>query len=283
MDVVALKATCPTCRGSGARVAPAGEWARATLCGCQGTCAKCDGSGRVTVQQDGYGFIAACDCQKLRQGLAYFNGAHLPSRCSDQAFETLRPQFDVQHSAVMIAEGICHTFVRGQTREGLLISGPVGTGKTHLLASVLRYLTLEARVPARYVEISFLYSEIRRGFSENRSSLQIVGPLAEVPVLAIDELGKGKATPFEQETIDELVSRRYNAGLPTFFATNYALTPRAERSASFTSTRDRMEESKQELSLRDRVGERVHSRLQQMCRVIEFPGESADYRRNFKK
>ena len=273
---------CATCRGEGVRIAAVGERAQAELCACQSACARCEGTGRVYQDRDGYQFLVACDCQKIRQGVALFNGARLPARSADQTFESLAPQFEVQRSAAMMAQGMCHTFVPGQTREGLLISGPVGTGKTHLLASVLRYLTLEVRVACRYVEISFLYSEIRKGFGEGKSALDIIAPLSEVPVLAIDELGKGKMSPFEQETMDELVSRRYNAGRPTYFATNYRLAEKAER-AAFTRTHERLDESRAELGLRERVGERVWSRLLQMCRVVEFPPDAADFRRSFAR
>ncbi|MBS2032883.1 MAG: ATP-binding protein [Deltaproteobacteria bacterium] len=281
MEAVALK-TCPTCQGSGARITASGEFAHATLCTCQQACTRCEGTGRVFEERDGYRFLSPCTCQRARTGVSLFNGAHLPARCADQSFASLQPGFPELHSLRMISEGICHTFVPGTTKEGLLVAGPVGTGKTHLLASILRYLTLETRVSCRYVEISFLYSEIRKGFGEGRSSLDIIAPLADVPVLAIDELGKGKMSPFEQETLDELVSRRYNAGRPTFFATNYRLSEKAER-PQWKGTGERLEESRIDQPLRERVGERVWSRLQQMCRLFELPANASDYRKSFAK
>ena len=60
----------------------------------------------------------------------------------------------------------------------------------------------------------------------------IIGPLSEVDVLAIDELGKGRGSPFELDTMDELIARRYNAGRTTLFATNYSLDPGDKRTPS---------------------------------------------------
>lgn len=281
MEAVALKTLCTRCQAAGALVAAAGEHARATVCACQENCTTCEGTGRVYVEKDGYRFLSACTCQHVRRGVALFNAAQLPARCADQSFENLQITFPELRSIKDMALGRCHMFVPGKTREGMLFSGPVGTGKTHLLAAVLRYLTLEVRVPCRYVEISFLYSEIRRGFSEGRSSLQIIEPLAEIPVLAIDELGKGKMSPFEQETIDELVSRRYNAGRPTYFATNYTTSERPDR-GHFVSTAERVAEKGLDQPLRERVGERVWSRLLQMCYFADFPAGAGDFRKQLR-
>ena len=110
--------------------------------------------------------------------------------------------------------------------------------------------------------------------------------LARTPVLAIDELGKGKMSAFEQETVDELISRRYNAGKPTLFATNYTVSEESRPvapsapSRPYTNSDKRVAaESQLEYSLKERVGERVYSRLHQMCRFIVFPGSAMDYRR----
>jgi DNA replication protein DnaC len=279
MEVVALKNDCAKCRGSGYTVHAQGEFAVASVCTCQTNCPRCEGSGRLYQQKDGYEFVAPCTCQRVRQGVLLHNQARLPAVLSGRDFDVLRPHFAELERAKQEALDYCARFVPGKTSEGLLFSGPVGTGKTHLLASILRYLALEARVSCRYVEISFLYSEIRNGFSQGRSSLDIIAPLSEVPILAIDELGKGKMSPFEQETIDELISRRYNAGRATLFATNYVVSDESRARPAFTTTADRVGDARSEMSLKDRVGERVYSRLHQMCRFVIFPTSAMDYRR----
>jgi DNA replication protein DnaC len=279
MEVTALKPACPTCRGAGYVVQTQGETAVARVCACQAACPRCEGAGRVYEERDGYQFLRACACQRVRQGVTLHNAAKLPAVLAGRDFDSLKPHFAELEKAKREALDYCARFVPGKTTEGLLFSGPVGTGKTHLLASILRYLTLEARVACRYVEISFLYSEIRNGFSQGRSSLDIIAPLSEVPVLALDELGKGKMSPFEQETIDELISRRYNAGRATLLATNYAVADESRARAPFTSTADRVQEQRAELSLKERVGERVYSRLHQMCRFVVFPPTALDYRK----
>ena len=155
----------------------------------------------------------------------------------------------------------------------------MGTGKTHLLAAALGHLLLEAGVEARYVEISLLYATIRRGFSEGKSGGEIIGPLAEVEVLAIDELGKGRGSAFELETMDELIARRYNAGRTTLFGTNYSLAPARHGAKGAKSSEDLKAAAKESDLLRDRVGERIYSRLCEMCEFCTLPLDTPDHRR----
>ena len=103
----------------------------------------------------------------------------------------------------------------------LCFVGPTGTGKTHLLTSILRQLALEKGVRGRYEEFFLLLSDIRDGFSKGQSAREWLEPLREVEVLAIDEVGKGgKNREFEQGVLDEIISVRYHAGRPTLLATN---------------------------------------------------------------
>jgi DNA replication protein DnaC len=155
----------------------------------------------------------------------------------------------------------------------------VGTGKTHLLAATLVHLVMDVGVRAEYVEISHLYQDIRRGFREGKSGGEIIKPLSLVEVLAIDEIGKGRMSPFELETLDELISRRYNAGRTTLFATNYSLGPPDRARPSYVSTDELKQAGKESQLLYDRVGDRIYSRLCEMCDFVELPRNAPDHRR----
>jgi len=102
----------------------------------------------------------------------------------------------------------------------------------------------------------------------------------ELDVLAIDEIGKGRGTPFEMDTLDELIARRYNAGRTTLFATNLSLAGETPR-AGLTDPVE-FERTSQGL-LRVRVGERIYSRLHEMCHALEFPANKVkDHRKGDK-
>jgi DNA replication protein DnaC len=284
---------CGVCGGRTYLIERQGDRAHARVCACSAECAVCGGRGHLLVEQEAtfskkvgprkYEVLAPCSCTLRTRRVALFNEVGLPGVVAHASFETYEPPGPTQATAQQIALGFVHHFTKGGANQGFILSGPVGTGKTHLLAATLVHLTLEIGVQARYVEISLLYATIRRGFQEGKSGGEIIGPLSEVEVLAIDELGKGRGSAFELETLDELIARRYNAHRTTLFATNYSLEParKSTRAVSgYHSTEDAKNVLRDAELLRERVGERIYSRLHEMCRFIELPRDDAlDWRK----
>ncbi|HEY3449476.1 MAG TPA: ATP-binding protein [Myxococcales bacterium] len=276
-----MPAPCPICKDARYLVERYGERAFAKVCGCNDLCATCGGSGHTMVDDKGYTFVKPCACRSVGRRVALYNQVRIPSRAASFNFETFLPECEEQQMALATAETTAKRYRPDAPSRGFIVSGPVGTGKTHLLCATLRHLTLEVGVPARYVEISFLFSEIKNGFSAGRSGLDAIAPLVNVAVLAIDEIGKGRGSAFEMDTLDELIARRYNAGRTTLFASNFSLASETGKGSGYV---DPVEFERQAQSLlRARVGERIYSRLHEMCHAIEFPvGKVKDHRKGDK-
>ena len=72
-----------------------------------------------------------------------------------------------------------------------MLHGDVGRGKTHLMVAMIRELIFRHGIPCRFIEFSRLLSMLKEGYSSGRSDAPLLSDLSEIPVLAIDELGKG--------------------------------------------------------------------------------------------
>lgn len=264
----------------GPRFIRAGDFAR-VVTPADTRCPDCGGSGlaRRQVVENGrtYDVATECGCATSGRRAKRFDAAHVPFIHAEATFDGYRPSNAEQARALQVARD----FALGWPRtRGFIISGPVGTGKTHLLAATLKHLTLELGVAAAYVEISLLYAQIRRGFQDGKSGGEIIQPLSRLEVLAIDELGKGRGSQFELETLDELIARRYNAGKVTLFATNYSLRPpEARAQQGYLDSAANLEAGRESKLLSDRVGERIYSRLCEMCDFVELPASTPDARR----
>lgn len=268
---------CPDCSGAGFRVTPQGEVARATPCACitAKPCPRCQDTGWVRATGDRQGPVRRCDCHHFRQRLARFDEATIPARlgqCTFDSFVLDKP--DEQRDAYTASLALSAGFKPGAINRGVVLWGQVGRGKTHLLVSAVRKLTLEKGVRVRFIEFSHLLSALKGRFDRGQGAAALLDQLVEVEVLAIDELGKGMLTEFELTVIDELVSRRYNAARTILATTNYR--PGPATGIGRPNLADRRAETQPSLS--DRVGERVFSRLAEMCDLRRLGG--ADHRQD---
>jgi DNA replication protein DnaC len=198
-----------------------------------------------------------------------YNEARIPARYAGARIETFEERREPS-----LREAKLRFLRLAQKMEpgvrGIGISGPVGTGKTHLVCGLIRDCALVYGLQARFVEFTHLLTEIKRGYDENRSGIDIVQSLVEVPILVIDELGKGLATEWQLGVLDELVSRRYNRGATIFFTTNFPFVARPVPSGA------RHRDVFGATTLADRIGPRVASRLEEMCDFLRI--EADDYR-----
>ncbi len=267
---------CPECGGTGCVVEQIlGATARARRCSCQAACPRCGETGYTLVPQGGSMVAQVCSCRHVDERIAVFNQVGIPAAVARASFESFKSWSPDHARARAVAEDFARKFRRDAPTKGYLLYGRPGAGKTHLLVATLRWLALEKGVASRYVEFMLLLSEIKAGFDANRSHMEILRPLLSVPVLAIDELGKERGTEWERSMLDELISRRFNSGLATLFATNYFLEPRppAEEPGRVHTRSREFQRDAESMTLGQRVGDRIYSRLNEMCSFVKLdPG-----------
>ena len=131
------KNNCSLCSGEGYTLSPRGEYAFAKTCVCVPRCTRCKGTGIVSVIKDGGKRTGRCRCQKLPDRIQLFNYAKVPVLQGQNSFQNFRHINKGATLAVKSSTSWIREFNTQKTSKGLILSGEVGRGKTHLLISIV--------------------------------------------------------------------------------------------------------------------------------------------------
>jgi DNA replication protein DnaC len=227
------------------------------------TCEHCGGTGWRLVEKDGVEVAQRCACADAIRRRRLVDEAGIPARyrhCTLAGFE----MWNAKDPTLAKVRRAVQEFVDlwPEVDRGLLLMGPVGTGKTHLAVAALQEIVATKTPPvrARFRDFTSLVLEIQMTFDGSGGSREILTPLISADLLVLDELGAGKTSPWVMDLLYYLVNTRYVEGRVTIFTTNYSDFPKHAGEESLT----------------DRVSARIRSRLWEMCRRLELRG--ADYR-----
>lgn len=114
-------------------------------------------------------------------------------------------------------------------KENIVISGSVGTGKTHLCYAIINYLekikegkNFYTSENVYYTTIKEMIDKMRKLWKEDADKYDVldVNKLKEIPLLIIDEVGVQYGTNSERIEMFEIFNSRYNDCLPTIAVTN---------------------------------------------------------------
>jgi DNA replication protein DnaC len=231
-------------------------------------CPRCLGTGfHVSAGDDGISRARPCGCRDGVRETLLRDAARVPRRYEHCTFETFETHHPTQGEARNRAQRFVREYPVGET--GLLFTGPCGTGKTHLVVAILAALVRERGVRCLFYDFQDLLKEIQSSFSpvKQASEMDILQPVFTAEVLVLDDLGAQKPTAWVRDTVGHIINNRYNDRRTTLFTTN-----RPDPAAG--------DPAPQEATLADQIGERVHSRIYEMCGVVRVEGE--DYRKHIK-
>lgn len=245
-------------------------------------CPICDDTGWKTVGEGSERRVTRCDCRLQGRSGRLLEQARIPRRyehCELSNFE-----FEGPHRALAPARMAACRFVEEYPVEksGLLLVGTVGVGKTHLAVGIVKELVLQKGVPCLFYDYRELLKQIQNSYnpSVDTTEMEILRPVFETEVLVLDELGAVRPTEWVWDTVSHILNTRYNDRRTTIITTNFQDLPPSKYTSEAENERSRAFRASREETLGDRIGERMRSRLHEMCRTVKVEGE--DYRTKYR-
>ncbi len=213
----------------------------------------CDGSGFVVDDTTNTATNCRCRAHLVSARRACSLSATIPRRYVGVSFD--------RHPVTLIAPAVTAAVRRYvnnieanlSSGRGIWLFGAVGTGKTTLAMLVSRH-ALEAGRSVAIYSLPTLLAAIRGTFDDDRAHATeaMVARLKTVDLLHLDDVGAEKTSPWVLEQLYEIVNARYENERAIVLTTNL------EREA-----------------LAEQIGERVASRLEEMCEVLPLWGADA--------
>ena len=245
-------------------------------------CPICNGVGLVRVVSEGGLWVSrACECQETDREERRLAAARIPERYRhytldgyETAFRGADPSLSRAH---LTARKFVDAYPVDTAGKGLLFTGSIGVGKTHLAVGVLRRLMQESGVNGLFCDYRELLKNIQNSYNSqvNTTELELLKPVFAAEVLVLDDLGAQKPNEWVWDTVALILNTRYNDKQTTIITTNYPDLPAGGGAQSD------VERAAREQTLGDRIGDRMRSRLAEMCVKVEMTGE--DFRQTVKR
>ncbi len=193
----------------------------------QDVCPICRGAGftrdDVPYGHPNFGRPVACKCKiaerktRLQVELMELSGITSLKRFKDATFESFR--LDVPDVSYACRQA--RRFAAMPDGRWLVLTGPVGCGKTHLAVATAKE-RLEAGDTVLVITVPDLMDKLRSTFSpETEQTFDgMFTQMRNVDCLVLDDLAVQVTTKWAEEKLFQLINHRYNECLPTIITSN---------------------------------------------------------------
>lgn len=157
-------------------------------------------------------------------------GSGITPRFADSTFTTYRATNSDMTQALETCRAYADNFGEHfQAGRNLLLTGNVGTGKTHLACSIVRQViglnAVAVITTAAEIIRVFKRSMVRdSGYTEG----DVIDELASFDLLVVDEVGAQAGTQYELAVLHEVIDKRYQLVRPTVLVSNLPATSKQD-------------------------------------------------------
>jgi len=230
-------------------------------------CKICNDSGWERTEKDGKEFLKKCKCQRMEILKDRCLSANIPPKFAGLMLQSFGTE-NGDPSLLRLVK-IANKFIeRYPIGKGIILHGQTGMGKTHLMCTIATEILKKfPRTDIFYIDWNDMVREMKSGESHTFRDFSVINStierMSKADLLILDELGASQPSQWVRDNIYYIINYRYNRQKMTMFATNY-----------FDDTPDGSP------TIRERVGDRVRSRIFEMAESFNLSG--IDYRHKYK-